>query len=290
MDPINQSATKLQGLFASFWDTLSTVLPNIFGALLLILIGWGLARGASYLVKRLLQSLNFDVLGKRLVAQTSLKIDKRRVNPSQWVGTFVFWIILLVFFISASETLGWAAVSESISHLIAYLPQLFGALLVFVVGLYIASFVRRFISTTFNTFDLAGGRLMSEITFYFILLLIGTTALEQAGIETSILTANISIIIGGLLLAFAIGFGYSSRELLTNILSTFYARNTFTEGQTIRIDNTEGIITHINNIQTTINTPDGELIIPNKRLISDSIERLDHKEPSPVAHQESTAK
>jgi hypothetical protein len=275
-----QSSESMQGFFASFWDQIITILPNLLGALLLIIVGWGLAKGVSYLTRRLLQSVNFDRVGQRMLQQTSLKIEKDRIKLSDWVGTFVFWIILLIFLISGADTLEWTAVSEPISALTTYLPQLFSALVVFLIGLYIASVVRKFISATFDALEVSGGRIVSEVVFYIVLIIISTTALEQAGIDTSIITANMSIIIGGILLAFAIGFGYSSRDLLTNILASFYARNIFSEGQTIRIDNTVGMITRIDNIQTILTTQKGELIIPNRRLISENIERLDGHQPT----------
>lgn len=257
-----------------------TILPDIFGAILLIIIGWGIAKLVSLVVKKLLKSIRFDSLGIRFIDRTSLKVDQEKVKPSEWVGIFAFWVIFLLFFVSASETLGWTRVSESINGLVNYLPQLFSALLIFIVGLYLGSFLRNFINTTFDSLNLTGGKILSEITFYIIVIIAATTALQQAGIETTVITANISIILGGILLAFAIGFGYSSRDLLTNILSAFYARNTFSEGQIIKIDNVEGKISRIDNIQTIITTKNGgELIIPTKRLISESIERVNYRKP-----------
>lgn len=267
----------LQNSFSSFWDTLIGILPSIIGAILLIVIGWGIAKLVSIATSKLLESLRFDKLGAKILDYTSLKIDQDQIKPSKWVGTFAFWIILLVFFISASETLGWNAVSTSISNLVNYIPQLFSALLVFAIGLYLASFVRSFVSTTLESLGMSASEILSEITFYILLIIIGTTALEQAGINTAIITANISIILGGILLAFAISFGFSSRELLTNALSSFYVKNTFSEGQTIKIDGMVGKISHIDHIKTIIRTDRGEFIIPTKRLLTENIERVDIK-------------
>lgn len=267
----------LQHSFSSFWDTLIGILPNIIGAILLIAIGWGIAKLISIGTRKLLESLHFDKLGTKILDYTSLKIDRDQIKPSQWVGTFAFWIILLVFFISASDTLGWNVVSTSISNLVNYIPQLFSALLVFAIGLYIASFVRSFVSTTLESLGMSASKILSEITFYILLIIIGTTALEQAGIDTAIITANISIILGGILLAFAIGFGFSSRELLTNALSSFYVKNTFSEGQMIKIDGIVGKISHIDYMKTIIRTDRGEFIIPTKRLLTENIERVDIK-------------
>jgi hypothetical protein len=280
MEPINQGTNFIQNFFSSFWAKLMAILPDILGAILLIIIGWGIAKIMSIAIKKLLKSIRFDSLGVRFLDRTSLKVDQAKVKPSEWVGIFAFWVIFLLFFVSASETLGWTRVSESINDLVNYLPQLFSALLIFAVGLYLGSFLRSFINTTFSSLNLSGGKILSEITFYTIVIIIATMALQQAGIETTVITANISIILGGILLAFAIGFGYSSRDLLTNILSSFYAKNIFSEGQIIKIDNMEGKITRITNIQTIITTKDGELIIPTKRLISENIERIKYKKPT----------
>ncbi|MGM0545752.1 MAG: mechanosensitive ion channel family protein [Bacteroidota bacterium] len=267
----------LQNSFSSFWDTLIGILPSIVGAILLIAIGWGIAKLVSIGIRKLLESLHFDKLGTKILNYTSLKIDQDQVKPSQWVGTFAFWIILLVFFMSASDTLGWNVVSASISSLVNYIPQLFSALLVFAIGMYLAFFVRSFVSTTLESLGMSASEILSEIIFYILLIIIGTTALEQAGIDTAIITTNISIILGGILLAFAIGFGYSSRELLANALSSFYVKDTFSVGQTIKIDGMVGKISHISHIKTIIRTDRGEFIIPTKRLLTENVERVDIK-------------
>lgn len=277
MEPLNQGTDIIQNFFTSFWTKLVNILPSIIGALLLIIIGWGIAKLVSMAVKKLLTSIRFDSLGLKFLEHSSLKIDRDKVKPSQWVGIFAFWIIFLLFFMSASETLGWTRVSGSINELVNYLPQFFSALLIFVGGLYIGSLLRSFINTTFDSMELSAGKIFSEIAFYIIVIIAATTALQQAGIETAIITANISIILGGILLAFAIGFGYSSRDLLTNMLSSFYARNIFAEGQVIKIDNEEGKISRINSTHTVITTEHGELIIPTSRLITEKIERIDVK-------------
>ncbi|MGD8748341.1 MAG: mechanosensitive ion channel [Balneolaceae bacterium] len=278
MEPLDQGTNLIENMFNSFWNNLMNILPGILGAILLIIVGWGIAKIISTALRKILQSIHVDSLGQKIFSRTSIKIEEERIKPSRWISIFVYWFILLLFFISASDTLGWAGVSESIRNLANYLPHLLGAILIFALGLYIGSFLRGLVRTTSDSLGLSAGTILGEATFYFIMILAATTALEQAGIETTIITSNISIIIGGVLLAFALGFGFSSRDLLTNTLSSFYAKHTFQEGQTIRIDNVEGIIQQIDNIQTIIKTETGELIIPNKRLISESIERLDTKE------------
>jgi hypothetical protein len=280
-----QNTDTFQGFFSAFWDKLIILLPNLLAALLLVLLGLGIAKACSIGTRKLLQSLKFDSFGAKFVDHTSINVSPKNISPSQWVGTAVFWVILLVFLISASDTLGWTAAAGSLIEITSYLPRIFSAIIIGILGFYLASFVRTFIKSSFDAMDLSAGEVTSKIVFYGLLLIVGTTALQQAGVETTIITANISIIVGGIFLAFAIGFGYSSREILTNILSSFYARNTFSEGQIIKIDSIQGKIISIDRIHTTISTQSGELIIPNRRLISENIERLTSKNRTPLQHK-----
>jgi len=273
MDKLTEWTEVVQSSFIAFGEKMVDVLPNIIGALLLLIIGWLIAKGVSFVIRKLLKSLKFDVLGEKLVETSSIDPKFLSVKPSKLVAKFVYWIILLLFFISASDTLGWGVVSESISSLINYLPQLFSALVVFVVGLYIASFVKKVLKTTFDSFGLAGGNALSQVAMYIILVIVGTTALDQAGIDTTIITANITVIFGGLLLAFAIAFGYSSRDILTNILSSFYVRNNFEEGQEIDADGTKGKIKKIDSIYVIVETKEGEVLIPTRTLVSGKVAR-----------------
>ncbi|MEQ9307975.1 MAG: hypothetical protein RLN90_00870 [Balneolaceae bacterium] len=273
MEKLTQWTEVVQSSFIAFGEKMVDVLPNILGAILLLVIGWIVARGVSFVVRKLLKTLRFDDLGEKLIESSAINAKFLSIKPSTLIGKFVYWIILLLFFISASDTLGWSAVSESIGNLINYLPQLFSALVIFVLGLYIASFARNVLKTTFNSFGLVGGNILSEIVFYIILIIIGTTATDQAGIDTTIITANITIIFGGFLLAFAISFGYSSREILTNILSSHYVKNNFEEGQKVEVDGVTGTIKSIDSLQVTIQTSTGDVLLPTKTLINERVNR-----------------
>ena len=60
------------------------------------------------------------------------------------------------------------------------------------------------------------------LLFFIILIFTSVTALNQAGIDTAIITSNITLILGALLLAFAIAFGIGANRIVTDLLKTFY--------------------------------------------------------------------
>ena len=93
-----------------------------------------------------------------------------------------------------------------------------------------------------------------------------------AGIETSLLESSFNLIIGGVIFAFAVGYGMASRDVLSNILSSFYSKNKFNEGQTIAIDGVKGDILTMDITSITLTTGDSQVIFPLSALQNRKVE------------------
>lgn len=252
-------------------QTIMSTLPNLIGALFLIIIGWVLAKILSFAVRKALRLVGFDKFSAKIKMDDVLERANVTITASQLVGKFVYWIIILLFFVTASDTLGWTVVSQSISDLIAYIPKLFSGIIIFIIGLYIADFIKKGLIGIFDSLGISSGKLVSDVAFYIILVLITMTALSQAGVDTTIITSNITVILGGIILAFAVSFGLGSRDVLTNILSSFYSRNNFKTGQKIEMQDVSGTIVKIDSTSCTIKTKDGKIIIPVSKLLSENV-------------------
>ena len=135
------------------------------------------------------------------------------------------------------------------------------------VGLYIANFIKKAIRGLFESFDLAGDRAISNLVFYVIIITITITALNQAGIDTDIITNNLTIILGAILLTVAIGFGFGSREVIKSLLFSFYSKKNFEVGQIISLDDITGKIVSIDNICVSIKVDEDVIVIPIKELV-----------------------
>ncbi|MEQ8530385.1 MAG: hypothetical protein RIB86_00915 [Imperialibacter sp.] len=271
MEKITDWTQIALGSLLALSQKLMTELPRIFGAVLLIIIGWAIAKIVSFAIKKALTAIKFDKLTEKINADEMLAKAKITITPSAVVSKFVYWIILLLFFVTASDTLGWIVVSQSIGDLIAYLPKLFSGIIIFLIGLYIANFIRKGLKGIFDSFSVASGSIVSGFAFYVILVIITLTALSQAGIDTTIITSNVTLILGGIMLSFALSFGLGSRDVLANILSSYYTKNNFEAGQSIRIGTSEGEIEKIDNISCVLKTKTGKVVILVKRLISEEV-------------------
>ena len=258
--------------FQSFGHKLMGAVPSILGAIIILLLGWLFAKLVSRGFSRLLKLVKFDKLADKIKANEFLEKANVNLSPSELIGKFIYWILLLLVIISASDALGWNAVSNEISKLLSYLPNLLIAIIFFIVGTYIASFVRDIIRGATSSLGISTGKLISSLVYYLLFIVVALTALDQAGVDTSIITSNLLMILGAILAAAAISYGFASKDVLANILASFFSRRTFTVGQTIEVDGVKGKIVSVNNISVTVqNGSDEKVVIPSHQLITSKV-------------------
>ena len=90
-------------------------------------------------------------------------------NTIKIASTFVKWVMYIVLLVMVSDILNLTMISEQISNLLEYLPQLLTAFIIFTVGLILASTLKKGIRTFFDSADLSGGKIISQIVFFLML-------------------------------------------------------------------------------------------------------------------------
>ena len=143
------------------------------------------------------------------------------------------------------------------------------------MGLLFASFVKKGLNSLFESMDLSGGKILSQVVFFLMLTFISITALNQAGIDTEIITNNVNMIIASFLIAFAIAFGFGAREVVGKLLKTFYARKTFEVGQKIEFNNSEYTVHAVENISVKLSNSRGILIVPIDEIVENQVQMQD---------------
>lgn len=274
MDKVDSFTQRLLDSLSTSGGEILAGLTHVIFALLVLLIGWIVTKIVVYLLRRVLKLVPLAKLTKKvndlkLFGKTDIKF-----KATDAIVIFVRWFLFLVFLIIAADIMEWDFVSKEIGNLLHYLPQLFSAIVLFMIGIYIASFVRKAIKGLYDSFDLNGSRIISSLVFYIIAIIITITALTQAGIDTTVITNNITIILGAFLLTLAIAFGLGARVIVTDILRSFYARKSYEIGDRIRINGIEGTLNGIDNICMTITTDVGKMNIPIKDVVESKVEIL----------------
>ncbi len=260
--------TIIQDLWAKFVN----VLPKILLAICFVIITWIIIKVINFILRRLLRITKLDSITTKLNEAELFGKNDYNVVPSKIILTFVKYLLILIFVVIASELLGLTILSEGIGNFIAYLPVLISALLIFVFGVYIASLIKKAIKNTFKSLELSGSNLVSNIAFYLIVIIVSITGLNQAGVDTNIITNNLTLILGSVLISFTIAFGLGSRDVILRLLFGFYSRRNFEIGQHIMTNGIEGIIQQIDNICITIKTNEGVIVLPIKDFVDTKVE------------------
>ncbi len=254
-------------------------IPTLFGIILIILFGWLFAKLVYFIITKFLKSISFDNKAEKFKASEIIEKTNLKLTPTKFVGKFVYWIILLLVFMTASDALGWTTISNELSKFISFLPKIVVAITIFLIGSYIAGFIRDLILGATSSIGLSNGKVLAVIVYYFLIILITLTALSQAGIDTSLISSNLFIVIGTLFVSAAISYGFASRDILRNILASFNGKNTYQEGMIIEIQEHKGTIEHISSSNFSIRLEDGNvLIIPSSHFTNSHVKIIVPKE------------
>lgn len=262
--------TALQSL-SEMWPELASVGLKFLGALLLLIIGWLVTKLVVKGVRKVLKLAKANMLDDKLNDIEIIEGKKLNFDTIKIVSKFVKWVMYIIIIIMISDVLGLEIISEQISELLSYLPQLFAALTIFILGLLFANFVKKGLKSFFESMDLSGGKIISQVVFFLIFIFISITALNQAGIDTTIITSNITMILAAFLLAFAIAFGIGAKDVVGKLLQTFYARKMFEVGQKIVFNGKPYAVEEVRSVSLVLKGEDGKLIVPVEDIMENQI-------------------
>jgi small-conductance mechanosensitive channel len=275
MQPLFLQSLEMSPIGDIFYDLLRqflAVLPSLTGALLILLIGWLIAKSLSRLIKKLLSRSGVDALAERLNRIELVEKARIRIVPSVLLAKVIYYVLMLVIALAATDVLGIEAVSNLMADIIAYVPNLLTAFLLLFVGLLFADFVKGIVLSATKSIGIPSAGLIANFIFYFILISVAMSALGQAGIDTEFLRANLTILIAGGVLAFALGYGLASREMMANFIASFYSKDKVKLGDTIRIGEVQGEVVAMDNSSLTLEGEDKKLIIlPLSKLTSENV-------------------
>lgn len=248
------------------------VLPNFFTAVLIFIVGWIVSSMVAKMLATALSKMGVDRIGQRLSSIDIVQKSNINVNLSKIISKIVYYFLLIFFAIAATSALGLPEVSELMSNIFEFIPHVVVALIILIIGTLVSDAVRTVVHTALKSLGVGSANLISSAVFYFLFINVVISALSQAKIDTEFLSQNLSIVIGGVVLAFAIGYGLASKDTVANLLASYYSKNVFNIGDHVTIDNVTGKISEVNKSSIVIDTGSSRVVIPLSNAISQKIE------------------
>jgi len=255
---------------------LKTFLPNLLGALALLLIGWLSAFVLRWLINRFGKGL--DAILSVLHRWMGQEVSRPRWSVSNLAGNIVFWITLAYAVSAAAEQLGLVTFANWVLGLLGYLPKVLISAFILFIGYLVSSGVRNIVVAVTDSggfqHGLALGQLASGLILAFTLLL----ALAQLGLDITVFANIILLAAGALFASAALAFGIGAGDAVRNVMASHYVRKSYRPGQRVRLQGLEGEIIELTQVAVIIETDGGEAWVPARHFL-ESIALVIEEEP-----------
>jgi hypothetical protein len=200
-------------------------LPQLIGAIIVLVLGWIVAGLIAGLVERGLRAVGLE----RAAESTGIAGFVRR-SGSDWtasriVAEIVKWFIRLIAVQAAASILGMPQITQIINSILLFLPNLVVALVIIVVGALIANFVAGIVRGSTAEMGFANPSLLAGIARYAIIVFAVIAAVNQLGIAATVVNTLFIGFVAAIAAAFALAFGLGGREVAGQITQNWYARN-----------------------------------------------------------------
>jgi hypothetical protein len=208
-------ALKLEAITKPASDMLAKImaaLPNIFGAMIVVLLAWLIGKIVSGIVSNILAGLGFNNVLVKL--GLSRNVPEGKQSPAAWVSMVVFAFIVLLACVTACDMLGFPSVGVLIKDFIALAGRILMAIGIFALGLLLAQIVGKGIGSS----DAAHANRLALAARIVIMALAGAMALRQTGLADEIVNLAFGLTLGAAAVAAALAFGLGGRNIAERML------------------------------------------------------------------------
>lgn len=189
-----------------------TFIPRLIGFAIILLVGFIIATLVSKALTLILRKIGFDRMSERIgltrfEGRMGVKMDSAGI-----LGKIVYWFILLIFLVPAADALGVPAVSNILNQLVAYIPNVFVAILVLFLGALAGTVVADLVRGATASAKMGNPNLFANIARFAILGFAALIALEQLQIAPALINELFGGIVAAVAIAFALAFGLGGQE------------------------------------------------------------------------------
>ncbi len=206
------------------WNSILRIIPSILGAILVFVIGLVLSRWMKSLVVNVLKYLKIDRLSLRLKVDSLLEKAELKLNSIELLGILIEWLLILVFFMAAVDILGLRVVTEVITRVISYIPNVLSAVLVIGAGYFLASFVEKLVRAFFVSVNHEIAKPVGRFARSLILVISFFAAIDQLQIAQTVVATFFQGLTYTIVLVVGLAVGLGAKDVVAKILEDWYEK------------------------------------------------------------------
>lgn len=202
----------LANSFYELWLRVAGFLPSLIGALVVIIVGIIVAAALEKLVERIVFYLKIDNILRQVGLESFMHRGTMKLNSGVFLGRIFYWFFLLVFFLAASDILGFSSLSGFIQDVLSYIPRVIVASLILLASFVVAKFVKHLVRTSIMGAKLHAAKTLGSIAWWGIVIFGFSAALSQLGVAVAIINTLITGLVAMLAIAGGLAFGLGGKD------------------------------------------------------------------------------
>jgi len=254
-------------------ETVGGFLPMLAVALVIIAVGFALAKVLEIASRFALRRLGVDRATERGQTGEVLRQAGLRSSASRAISRVLFWVLFVLVVLFAVSALGITAVNTILDRVGHVIPDLVAAALILAATLLLARVAGKVVGSGASAANLAHATRLGAAARMVVLIMGVILAMEQLGIETSILVNVITTVVAVLGVSTGIAFALSARPLVTHILAGHFLRQSLSTGLRVEAMGRQGEVERIGAVDTLFRDGESTWSIPNARLMEEVVNR-----------------
>lgn len=204
--------------FQNLWIKTINFLPNLASALVVLVIGFFIAKFFAKFVTRTLKYLYFDKAIDSLGIKEGMKNIGMKIDISKFIGLIVQWFFIIVFLVAAADILKLTQITEFLNKVLIYIPNVVIAVVILILGVVFANFIHGMVKASMHVANLELSIFIAAIAKWAILIFAIMAALVQLKIASELVSSLFQGVIAMFALAGGIAFGLGGKKKAKKIL------------------------------------------------------------------------
>lgn len=206
-------------------NEVARAIPQIIAALVILIVGWLIAKLIKRIFIKLLRLLKINYLTEKSGIDSFLSDNGVKMKATTLIGSLIYWIIMLLVIMTVFNTLELTSATELFNNIIMYIPNIIVAIVMLLLGTYAAKFVSKAIGVTLKNIKEITVKMIETFIYYAIIVFTVFIVLSQLKIAENIIEIAFFSLFGALCLAFGLAFGLGGKEQAARILQKMRDKN-----------------------------------------------------------------
>lgn len=189
--------------------------------LVFLLFGWLLAHLLRKAARALFKKLSLNELLAETWAGKFLRRGGITKSPTELLGGFLYWLIIVIFIVIASQSLGLDSTADLLDRFLIFLPRVIAFALILIFGIVFGSFMGKLFQIVSGNLGVKEFKVIGRILQVVIVLYAGVLALEQLGMAVFAVAASFNILWAAVCLTLALALGLGGKDWVKNLLDNF---------------------------------------------------------------------